>query len=74
MSKVKSTAKHIRIKENSTKWAQAISEIEREIGVAQNRIGRLQRAIAIFKEMDATGICWPGEVGAKKRAELQNGP
>jgi len=48
-------------KKVSTGWGDAISEAERQIEEAEERISRLGASIQTFEEMRATGESFPSE-------------
>ena len=53
-----------RAKQYSTsvsRWKQAIYQLEEEIKAERTKIERLERAIAVFRQMDSDGAHWPGE-------------
>jgi predicted RNase H-like nuclease (RuvC/YqgF family) len=48
-------------KTSVSKCKQAIYQVEEEIQSERMKIERLERAIEVFKQMEADGAAWPGE-------------
>jgi hypothetical protein len=66
-SQVKSTE---RANDNATspsKWKQAICQAQEEIDAERKKIEQLERAIAVFQQMEANEIPWPEGSAAATR-------